>query len=122
MTTVDYTFSPQARLRQKQEYQVVFQSAECRSSDAQLTLIARKNGLEHPRLGLAVGKRAAQSAVVRNRLKRQIRESFRHHQHQLGGLDIVVLGRDRAGTCDNPALRKSLQAHWQRVISQCANY
>jgi len=43
-----------------------------------------------PRLGIVVGKRAVRRAVDRNRLKRAIRESFRHEQHRLPSLDIVV--------------------------------
>ena len=55
-------------------------------------LLARMvaNGLDHGRLGLSIGLKVAGSAVARNRMRRQVRESFRRHQHQLAGLDIVV--------------------------------
>ena len=35
------------------------------------------------------------AAVCRNRIRRQIRESFRLHQHTLAGLDIVVMANTR---------------------------
>jgi ribonuclease P protein component len=43
-----------------------------------------------PRLGLLVSKREARSAVVRNGIKRRIREAFRLEQARLAGLDILV--------------------------------
>lgn len=38
-----------------------------------------------------VAKRYVRLAVERNKLKRAIRESFRHQQLQLAGLDVVVV-------------------------------
>lgn len=99
---------------------MVFDHSDCQSSDPCLTLIARRNGLEHARLGLVVGKRVDKRAVTRNRVKRLVRESFRQHQQELVGLDIVVLGRAGASHLDNPALLESLAAHWQRVVKRCA--
>lgn len=56
----------------------------------------RPNGLAHPRLGLAV-PRAAGSAVVRNRIKRRLREAFRHLQHELpAAYDVVISVRRHA--------------------------
>jgi len=43
------------------------------------------------RLGTAVPKRLVKSAVCRNRIKRIIKESFRHNQKTLTGFDIVVV-------------------------------
>lgn len=120
MTTAPTTFPRHARLLSKGDFQAVFQDNNCRSTDPQLTLLARHNGLEFARLGLAVGKKVDKRAVVRNRIKRQVRESFRHHQQALTGLDIVVVGREAASRVNNPDLRQSLQAHWRRVAERCA--
>jgi ribonuclease P protein component len=48
------------------------------------------------RLGLVVAKKHLKRAVDRNRFKRLVRESFRSHQEQLAGLDVVVLARNGA--------------------------
>ncbi|MEZ5436434.1 MAG: ribonuclease P protein component [Pseudomonadales bacterium] len=57
-------------------------------------------------------------AVQRNRIKRQLRESFRRHQHELIGLDIVALARAGLGKLDNAQLRTIIDAQWQRLLKQ----
>jgi len=57
-----------------------------------LTVVAVPNGLEHPRLGLSVGKKIWKSAVKRNRVRRVFREAFRTGQHELpAGFDLVLI-------------------------------
>lgn len=43
-----------------------------------------------PRLGMLISRRHAARAVVRNRIKRCIREAFRLEQERLGPLDVLV--------------------------------
>lgn len=83
-------------------------------------VIARPNGLEHPRLGLAVGVRAAGNAVKRNRLKRLARESFRRHQAELPAADLVVNARPAAAKATNAEIVASLDALWTRIAQRCA--
>lgn len=75
----------------------------------------RPNEMGYARLGLAISKRKIKKAVVRNRIKRLVRESFRLSQHQLAGIDIVVLAQPEAGTADRSAVWESLARHWQRL-------
>ena len=91
-----------------------------KSSDRYFTVLARSNGLDYPRLGLAISRKVARSAVARNRIKRIVRESFRHHQPQLGGLDWVVMGRAGLTVQENAVLFAALQRHWQRLARSCA--
>lgn len=69
------------------------------------------------RLGLAVAKKHVRRAVDRNRIKRLLRESFRRHQQQLMGFDLVVLIKPGIHKVDNPTLFSSIEKHWQRLAN-----
>ncbi len=112
-------FGQRKRLISAHQYQAVFR-APSRSSDQVLTVLARRNDLEHPRLGLAIQKKILKRAVARNRVKRIVRESFRHHQSLLDGLDVVVIGRQGLKRTDNRQLFNALERHWSRLAKQCA--
>ncbi|MBI5461962.1 MAG: ribonuclease P protein component [Gammaproteobacteria bacterium] len=108
------SFTRSARLTRPVEYRRVFAEAG-RSTSRALTVLTAPNGLSYPRLGLAISKKAASRAVVRNRIKRIVRESFRHRQGELGGWDIVVMAKASAATATRQALRAELEEHWNRL-------
>lgn len=54
-------------------------------------ILAIKSQVPQARLGIVVGKRNVKLAVDRNKLKRVIREFFRHEQELLAGMDVVVV-------------------------------
>lgn len=61
-----------------------------------VVVYAMKNRLNINRLGLTCGK-AVGKAVVRNRTKRLMRESYRLFEHNIKtGYDIVIVARTRA--------------------------
>lgn len=80
-------------------------------------LLARQNDLEYPRLGLVIGKKSIKLAVERNRVKRQIRESFRHHQDKLGGWDIVIIARKGMAEQQNVELARQFGKLWKRLTN-----
>ena len=114
-------FPRQLRLLSRGDFQRVFNDTRCKSVDECLLVLATPNGREYPRLGLAISKRNIKTAVGRNRVKRLVRESFRHHWQQLAGLDIVVLSRNATRDSSNPGLLHSLNRHWRRLVKRCAN-
>lgn len=89
-----------------------------KSGCGSFTVLALVNEKSHPRLGLAVAKRAVRRAVARNRLKRLIRESFRNGQRDLGGLDLVVLCKPGAARMSNADVRAALETHWRRLVAR----
>jgi len=49
------------------------------------------NNLNQPRLAIQITKKAVKLAVVRNRIRRVIRENFRGSLGELGSFDILLL-------------------------------
>ena len=84
-----------------------------RSQDALFTVLGLPNAGPEPRLGLAIAKKAAKDAVVRNRLKRVARETFR--KLDLLPLDFVVMAKPRAAAVANRDLANSLTAHFMKL-------
>ena len=73
-----------------------------------LAVYCRKNRLGYNRLGLTAGTKLGH-AVVRNRVRRRIRESYRVNEDRfLQGYDIVVVARVRAAHTRYAQLERSL--------------
>ena len=61
-----------------------------------LVVYCRRNGLQENRIGLTVSAKLGH-AVVRNRIRRRLREIYRLHESGFcPGWDIVVVARSRA--------------------------
>jgi ribonuclease P protein component len=113
-------FPRQVRLTGPAEYQRVFDHCRCKASNRWMTVLATPNDRSTARIGLIISRRTARKAVERNRIKRQIRESFRHWQSRLDRLDIVVIGRCGIALQSNRVLALSLERIWKRLIATCA--
>jgi ribonuclease P protein component len=66
---------------------------------------------------MAVSRKVSPDAVVRNRIKRQVRESFRLRYRELPAGDCIVVARVGCGALDKAALRKDLALLWDRLIA-----
>jgi len=88
----DQRFGRHLRIAHARDFRAAFH-ARLRRSAGPITLFARPNGLDHPRLGLSIGRRVG-NAVRRHRLKRHLREAFRLERQDLPvGFDLVVTAR-----------------------------
>lgn len=112
--------APSQRLRNPGQFRHVFADPR-RAGDGVVVVLARRNGLERARLGLAVAKRHLRRAVDRNRFKRIARESFRAHQDELAGLDVVVLARRDAARCDRHGLRAHIDRQFRHLQRRLAS-
>ena len=110
-----FIFPRHARLLNSRDFQAVFRDNSSRSSDQNWTLLARQSDFNNARLGMAISKRVLKNAVDRNRIKRIVRESFRHHQQDLGGMDVVVMCKKNVSQMENMELFNSLSKLWKRV-------
>jgi ribonuclease P protein component len=113
-------FPRRVRLTDPAAYQRVFKHTGYRLSNRWITLLAAQNRQGHPRLGMALSRKVVHNAVTRNRIKRLMRESFRHWQIRLGALDIVLLGRSGIAGQSSKTLDATLEKLWEQLIEKCA--
>ncbi len=85
-----WSFPKYKRLISNEQFKRVM-SENIRAEDGLLTVFAASNDLEYPRLGVSI-RSSCGKAVVRNRLKRLIKEAFRRNQHKITcTCDYVVM-------------------------------
>ena len=72
--------------------------------------------LEELVLGVTVSKKVSKRAVDRNRIKRQVREFFRHHQADLTGAHIVITAKPSCLKASDEQRQESLQELWKKVL------
>ena len=79
-------------------------------ADGLLVLYARKNRTDGNRVGITVSKKLG-GAVVRNRVRRRLREIYRLNETQFQpGWDLVVVARTRAMTAEYARLQSAYLA------------
>ena len=77
------------------------------AADSRLALYVRRNGQKTNRLGLTVSTKVGH-AVVRNRVRRRLREIYRLNESALAcGCDVVVVARVQAASSGYHQLEKS---------------
>jgi ribonuclease P protein component len=113
------TLPARLRLRRKSDFDAAY-ARGWRMGNGFFAVTATHNDTGAARLGLAVALRAAGNAVMRNRLRRLIRESFRLHQAEIPCVDLVVSARASARGATPAELRASLDELWKRVSERCA--
>ncbi len=80
------------------------------------------NSLSHARMGLTVSRKVSKRAVQRNRIKRQVRESFRLNRGDLEELDFVVVAKPGCAGRDGRELRDELDRLWFRAVRKCRKF
>ena len=100
------------RLRRRADFAAAYQRGKAWSNEL-LALRVLPNGLPHSRFGFAVGKRVGK-AVVRNRVKRRLREAVRAYR-PAGGCDVVVIARPAAAGAEFARLSAALRSLFARA-------
>lgn len=89
-----FTFDKSQHLRSKQDFERVY-SLKNKAADGVLLLFVAGNQLPVTRIGLSVSKKHG-GAVIRNRLKRLLREAFRTSLARIpAGFDLIAIPLDR---------------------------
>ena len=80
-----------------------------------VVVYCRKNGLGRNRLGITAGTKVGH-AVVRNRVRRRIREAYRLSESEYRrGYDIVVVARTRAASATYREIADCLRTQSERL-------
>ncbi|MEE4244076.1 MAG: ribonuclease P protein component [Kangiellaceae bacterium] len=115
---VFFKFPRELRVLRGIEFSNVF-AKPLRIGNKAFTVLARKNNLNHPRLGLAIAKKQVKLAVKRNLIKRKVRESFRLTQRDIPNCDFIVMVRRDINDMDRVDISKALDHIWRKANKIC---
>ena len=117
---VSYEFNRESRLLTPGQFQNVF-AKPLRFGSSHITVLITPNPNNKNRLGLAIAKKRVKLAVQRNRIKRQIRESFRLNQHNLPCIDMVIMVKSGTDKLENRDINQQLEKIWRKIIQRHKN-
>ena len=90
-------------IKKRQDFKRVYSQGKY-AADSLFVAYALANDLTHNRLGVTVSKKASKSAVVRNRIRRWVKESLRLRFKKTAAgpvyYDLVVVARAKATELD----------------------
>ena len=118
MNELSFQFQRELRLLKAKDFSFVFDKA-FKVHNRAFTLLARKNQLPNPRLGLVIAKKNLRHAHQRNRVKRLLREAFRLNQHELGCYDLVILTRRDIAVLDKTDIIRFRDDLFDRFRKKC---
>lgn len=108
--------SHESRLRYKSDFDRVFKyqkKIRCEIGIVRFT----PNNQAIARIAIIASKRNVRLAVVRNRLRRLVKETFRHHQSSLQGLDIIFVAHREANTANKIEINRCLNKLFKRLAA-----
>lgn len=101
-------FPKSARLRKRPEFVSLSRTGK-KVHSPNFIVISKSNGRDESRLGITVSSKVG-NALVRNRIKRIVREFFRRRRHDwLPASDIVVIARKGAGALRSDLITRELE-------------
>ncbi len=105
------------RLKQNREFQRVYEGGRYFAHPLLVLYVLPRAG-QPARLGFSVGKKVG-NAVIRNRVRRQLREITRlQAKLPTEGVDLVILGRAKAAEADY----HQLQAAFLNVVGRAQSW
>ena len=94
-------------LKKNSDFQLVFKKGKSKANK-QFIMYVLKNDLDKNFLGISVSKKVGNS-VVRHRIKRLLKESYRLHENLFNsGLSIVIIARKGADELDFHQTKESI--------------
>lgn len=106
-------YGKSARLLKRADF-LRLTSAQNKKSCKGFLVVWEANGLSNVRLGITVSKKVG-CAVVRNRIKRYVREFFRQNDFQLPQIDMIIIARREASEFDYSILSCELGRIFKQI-------
>lgn len=104
-------------LRSRKDFQALQATGRSRAHPL-LILRWRRNDVGRPRFGLSTGRRIG-GAVVRNLVRRRLREALRASERRPhGGWDVLVVARPQSATASYADLEQALDRLLRRMDSE----
>ena len=112
---LEFSFTKQERLHLSRDFQEISRKGRVYTCRAIKIVIAGKAQDTGARLGLIVSRKLG-DAVVRNKLKRRLREIFRLNKHLFtGGADMLFIPRNPAVGLSYGQLREEVTSLWRKA-------
>jgi ribonuclease P protein component len=102
----DVTFPKSARLRKRADF-LQLSHAQHKKTVQGFLIVWQPNNRQVARLGITASKKIG-CAVVRNKVKRYLREIFRHNRLTLEAVDVNVIARRESAYMDYSAVQREL--------------
>ncbi len=108
-------FTKEQRLLTPAAFREVFDAPERKLHQSHLMAFVRTNDHEQPRIGMAITKRKVPTAVIRNLIKRQIREQFRIRASTLENKDIVFIIKKSVSDIDKKEMKNQINNIFKKL-------
>lgn len=106
------------RLTKEEEFQTVLRKGEVIQGSF-LGLAFTRSGEDGPKIGIIVSRKISKKAVVRNRIKRAVREESRKYLEELTeDLLLVFLAKKRAAETDSQTIRQDVQNLFRKLLER----
>ena len=113
------TFPKTARLRKRAEF-LRLSSAPYKTAVRGFLVVFGENELQTARLGITASKKIG-CAVVRNRVKRYLREFFRYNRSGMAAVDVNIIARRESAQMTYPDIVRELNKAFQFIgASPCS--
>jgi len=111
---VNFTLPQNKRLKTPAQFQQVYKSKQWGGSKHYTFNVLACD--DSDLLGVTVSKKVSKLAVDRNRIKRQIKEFYRHHQAELSNAKLVITAKPSCRKANDSERLKSLEELWVKVL------
>lgn len=109
------TFKRTQRLHSRSDFDQVREKGQAYYGRFFKVIIGCQSQLKQTRLGIITGRKYG-NAVARTKIRRQIREIFRTHQHEFAQIaDIVIIPKRTAHKIKQQILKEELTKLWTQA-------